>query len=178
MKIRSLLAPVFVALVLSGCGQKDSAPAGATAAATPAAAPAPAAGPRVIEITANDTMKYILGDKQSGPGTPLIIEAKAGEALKIVLTNAGTAPKEVMGHNFVLLKAGSDAGAFSAAATVAKDTGYIPPALKDEVLGNTELLGPRKSGEVSVTLAAGEYPFLCSFPAHFAVGMTGKIVVK
>jgi azurin len=178
MKIRFLLPSVFAALLISGCGQKESASAGATAAATPAAAPAPVAGPRVIELTANDTMKYTYGDKQSGPGAPLIIEAKAGEALKITLTNNGTQPKEVMGHNFVLLKPGSDAAAFSTAATVAKDTGYIPPALKDQVLGNTELLGPRKSGEVAVTLAAGEYPFLCTFPAHFAVGMTGKIVVK
>ncbi|MCC6414926.1 MAG: azurin, partial [Opitutaceae bacterium] len=25
---------------------------------------------------------------------------------------------------------------------------------------------------------AGEYPFLCSFPAHYQVGMHGKIIVK
>ena len=44
------------------------------------------------------------------------IEAKAGEELKIVLKNIGTQPKEVLGHNWVLLKLGSDAGAFAAAA--------------------------------------------------------------
>ena len=162
MKIRSLLLPAFVALVLSGCGQKDAAPAAA------AAAPA-AAGPRVVEITANDTMKYSV----------TMIGAKAGEQLKVVLTNTGTMPKDVMGHNFVLLKAGSDAAAFSTAAVAAKETGYIPAALKDQVIASIDLLGPRKSGEVVFTVPGpGEYPFLCSFPAHFAVGMKGTLIVK
>jgi azurin len=164
MKIRSTLLPVLFAIVLSGCGQKDAAPA----AAASAAAPAPA-GPRVIEITANDTMKFSL----------TTIEAKAGEQLKVVLTNTGTQPKEVMGHNWVLLKADADVGAFSTAAVAAKDTDYVPAALAGQVLAKIGLLGPRKSGEVEFTVpAAGEYPFLCSFPAHFAVGMKGKLIVE
>ena len=179
MKIRFPLISLFVALVLSGCGQKDSASAAASAAAPAAAASAPVAGPRMIELTANDTMKFMMGDKASGPGAGLVIEAKVGEQLKFVLTNNGTQPKEVMGHNLILLKPGSDSAAFSTAATVAKETNYIPPALKDQVLGNTEVLGPRKSGEFTITVtAAGEYPFLCSFPAHFAVGMKGTLSVK
>ena len=175
MKIRLPLLPIFAALVLSGCGQKDAAPAGAA----PTAAAAPAAGPRVIEIVANDTMKFIIGDKQSGPDAKLTIEAKAGEQLKVVLTNSGTLPKEAMGHNWVLLKAGTDVAAFSAAASTAKEQDYVPPALKDQVIANIGLLGPRKSGEVVFTVpAAGEYPFLCTFPAHYAVGMKGTLVVK
>ena len=177
MKIRFplILALTLAALAVAGCGQKDSASASATAsAATPAAT-----GPREIDLTANDTMKYTFGDKQSGPGTPLIIEAKVGEQLKVVLTNAGTQPKEVMGHNWILLKAGSDAAAFANAAVAAKDTNYVPAALKDQIIANIDLLGPRKSGEAVFTVTtAGEYPFLCSFPAHFAVGMTGKLIVK
>jgi len=176
MNIRFPLASIFLALVLSGCGQKEAAPA--AAGATTAAA-APAAGPRVIELTANDTMKFMMGDKSSGPAAGLVIEAKAGEQLKIVLTNTGTQPKEVMGHNLVLLKAGSDAMAFATAATVAKETNYIPAALKDQVVASIDLLGPRKSGEFTITVpAAGEYPFLCTFPAHYAVGMKGILSVK
>jgi len=160
MKIRFLLLPTLLSLLLAGCGQKDTA----TAAAKPAAA-----GPRVIEITANDTMKYSV----------TTIEAKAGEQLKVVLTNAGQLPKEAMGHNWVLLKAGSDSLAFSAAASTARETEYIPAALKDQIIANIGLLGPRKSGEAVFTVpAAGEYPFLCTFPAHFAVGMKGTLVVK
>ena len=165
MKIRFLLAPVAIALVLSGCGQKAAAPAAPASAAVPAAG----AGPRLVEITANDTMKYNV----------TTLEAKAGEQLKVVLTNTGTMPKEVMGHNWILLKAGSDATAFSTAAMAAKDTNYVPAALKDQVIAAIDLIGPRKSGEVVFTVPGpGEYPFLCSFPAHFAVGMKGLLIVK
>ena len=164
MKTSLLLASLCAALVFSGCGQKDTS---AAASAAPKA-PAPA-GPRVIEITANDQMKYSV----------TTIEAKAGEELKIVLTNIGTLPKEAMGHNWALLKAGTDAAAFAAAALTAKDTDYVPPSLKEQVIAHIETLGPRKSGEVTFTAPApGEYTFLCSFPAHFIVGMKGTLVVK
>jgi azurin len=177
MKFPIVLATALAALVISGCGQKDS---------TSTTAAAPATGPRVVELTANDTMQYSMGAQHSGPGAGLQIEAKAGEQLKVILTNTGTQPKEVMGHNWVLLKAGSDAAAFSIAAASAKDTDYVPPALKDQVykdaagtLAHIETLAPRKSGEVTFTVPApGEYPFLCSFPAHFQVGMKGTLIVK
>ncbi len=184
MKIRFPLVSLFVALALAGCGQKDSAPAAGGAST----ASSPAAGPREIDLTANDQMKYTMGDQQSGPTGPgLQIEAKAGEQLKVVLTNNGTLPVEAMGHNWVLLKAGSDAAAFSAAAAAAKETDYVPAALKGEIytdpdgnLAHIGTLGPRKSGEATFKAPAqpGEYPFLCSFPAHYAVGMKGTLVVK
>ena len=149
MKFRVTLFTLFLALVAPGYAQK----AGAA---------------RIIEITANDLMKYSLTS----------ITAKPGEAIKIVFTNAGTLPKEAMGHNWVLLKPGTDVMAFATAAASAKDTDYIPPSLKEQVVGHTPLLGPRKSAEVELKLAAGEYPFLCTFPAHYAIGMKGMLVVK
>lgn len=160
------LVSLSAVLVLSGCGQKDAAPAATATAAAKKDAPA---GPRVIEITANDQMKFSV----------TTIEAKVGEELKIVLTNGGTLPKEAMGHNFVLLKVGSDPAAFAAASIAAKDTDYVPAALKDQVVVHTEVLGPRKSAEVTFKVtAAGEYPFLCSFPAHFMVGMKGVLIAR
>jgi azurin len=128
MNIRLPLCLVSVAFALSGCGQKEtaSAPAAAAPAPAPAAAPAApkaAAAPRVVEVTANDTMKYNV----------TLIEAKAGETLKIVFTNNGTLPKEAMGHNLVVLKPGTDGAAFAAAAMAAKATDYIPDSLKGQV---------------------------------------------
>ena len=160
MKTRLLLVTALAALVSSGCGQKD----------TSTQASAAAAGPRVIEITAGDAMKYDV----------TAIEAKPGEDLKVILTNNGTQPKEVMGHNWVLLKAGTDVAAFDAAAVGAKDTGYIPAALADQIIAHIDLLGPRKSGEVDFKAPAtpGEYPFLCTFPAHSQPGMKGFLTVK
>ncbi len=189
MKTRALVVPLFAALLAAGCGQKESgASATAAAPASTSSAPAATAGAaREVDITANDQMKFVIGSKMSGPTENLTIEAKPGETLKIVLTNTGTLPKEAMGHNWVLLKAGSDAAAFSTAAATAKDTDYVPPSLKDEIYtdpdGHTariETLGPRKSGEITFKAPAqpGDYPFLCSFPAHYAVGMKGTLVVK
>lgn len=108
------------------------------------------------------------------------LEAKPGEEIKLVLTNIGTQPKEVMGHNWVLLKSGTDVAGFSAAAAAAKATDYIPEGLKDQIVAHTALIGPRKSDEITfkVPSAPGDYPFLCTFPAHYQVGMKGVLTVK
>ena len=205
MKIRFLPLAVLAALLVSGCGKKDSAPATvadamgstgsaatttaastgtpAATASSPAAAPtaaaskspttaatksSPAGNARVIEITANDQMKFSLAT----------IEAKAGEELKVVLTNIGSLPKEAMGHNWVLLKAGTDPMAFGAASMTAKNTDYIGPSVKDQVIAFIPILGPKQKGETTFKApAAGEYPFICSFPGHVAL-MKGTLIVK
>ncbi len=137
------------------------------------AAASAVAAPRLVEIAASDKTNAMKFDVTS-------ITAKPGEELQVVLTNNGTMPKESMGHNWVLLKKGTDVAAFAAAAIAAKDTNYIPPALKDQVIARIDVLGPRKSAEVVFKAPAepGEYVFICSFPAHFQIGMKGVLVVK
>jgi len=171
MKNYLILATSVSALLVSGCGQKESASAPASAPAVASAAPAPAtAAPRVIEITAGDNMKFNI----------TAIEAKPGETLKIILTNIGQMPKEAMGHNLVILKKGADTAAYAAAATTAKASEYLPPDLQDQVLAHSDLIGPRKSSEFlfKVPAETGDYPYICSFPAHYMVGMKGVITVK
>jgi azurin len=160
MKTSLLFVTALAALLTSGCGHKDDS---TTAAAAPS-------GPRTIEITAGDTMKYSVTQ----------IDAKPGEDLKVILTNIGTQPVAVMGHNWVLLKVGTDVAAFDAAAIGAKDTNYIPAALADQMVTHIDLLGPRKSGEADFTVPTtpGDYPFLCTFPAHYQTGMKGTLTVK
>ena len=177
MKIRLLPFALFSALLAVGCGKKENVPAttadaiaSAPAATAPkAAAPAAAASSaRVIEITANDQMQFNMTK----------IEAKPGEELKIVLNNIGTLPKLAMGHNWVLLTAGTDAMAFGAASMTAKDTDYIAPSMKDKVIAFIPILGPKEKGETTFKApAAGEYPYICSFPGHVAL-MKGTLVVK
>ena len=188
MKIRLLPFALVAALLAAGCSKSENIPATVAAVSAPAAANAatptiPSAAPastapgssaaatsgaRVIEITANDQMQYSV----------TAIEAKAGEALKVVLNNQGTLPKEAMGHNWVLLKAGTDPMAFATGSMTAKDTDFISPALKDQVLASIPVLGPKKSGEVTFKApAAGVYPYLCSFPGHAAL-MKGTLTVK
>lgn len=167
MKIHTFLVMLVAALAAVGCGKKDETAAASTSSTATAGQPAAV---RTIEITAGDNMKFSLAT----------IEAKPGEQIKLVLTNIGTQPKEVMGHNWVLLKKGADPAAYNAAAVTAKATDYIPAALNDQVIAHTALLGPRKSDEITFTVPTetGDYPFLCSFPAHYQVGMKGTLTVR
>ena len=144
--------------ILCACLLVTALPAGIStvAAQTPAK---PKVAARTITLTGNDQMKF---DKTT-------IAAKPGETIRIVLKSAGTMPKTVMGHNFVLLKLGTDVAAFSTAAFNARAT-----------IANTKLAGPGESVEVTfkVPAKAGSYDYLCSFPGHSAVGMRGKLIVK
>lgn len=127
-----------------------------------------AAAPRTVEITANDQMKFSVAN----------IDATAGETLRISLKNVGTLPKEAMGHNWVLLKAGTDVNAFAMASMTAKDAEYIAPSQKDKVLAFIKVLGPNQTADVTFTApAAGKYEFICSFPGHYML-MRGTLTVK
>jgi azurin len=125
---------------------------------------------RVIEITADDTMHYSM----------TTIEAKAGESLDVKLTNKGAMPKAAAAHNFVVLKKGTDVDAFTTAAVMARDTGYIPDKFKASVIVSTALTGPGETVEArfKAPTVAGTYQYLCSFPGHYAAGMKGSLVVK
>ena len=130
------------------------------------------AAPRVIKIRAGveNAMKFDVAS----------ITAAPGESITVALTNACAFPKNVMGHNWVLLTAGSDTTAFAAAAATEAASGYIPEKQKEKVVAFIKLLGPNETGDVTFTAptAPGEYPFLCTFPAHCAIGMKGVLVVK
>ncbi|HWA08024.1 MAG TPA: plastocyanin/azurin family copper-binding protein [Opitutaceae bacterium] len=172
MKTTFLASFALAAAFVAGCSKSEtaSAPAASATPAPAATAPAAGSGPQVVNIQANDTMKYDVTR----------IEATPGQDLKVVLTNVGSMPKTAMAHNWVLLKAGSDPLAFSTAAAAATTTNYIPAALQDQIIAHIDLLGPKESGEVAFKApsAPGEYPFLCTFPAHFLIGMKGVLVVK
>lgn len=128
--------------------------------------------PREIKIRAgvDNAMKYDVAT----------ITAAPGESIKVTLTNHMTLPKEVMGHNWVLLAAGTDVPAFAAAAAAEPGNGYIAAKMKDKVLAVIGVLGPKETGEVTFTAPTqpGNYPFICSFPGHFLTGMKGMLVVK
>ena len=144
----------------------------AASQAKPAAAQAkPAAGAaRTVEITGGDDMKYSVTE----------IAAKPGETLKIKLVSKGTLPKVAMAHNVVVLKSAAKQTDFVNAAAMARATDFIPADMKDQVLAATTLAGPGETVEVTfkVPAAAGSYPYLCTFPGHFAAGMRGNIVAK
>jgi len=153
MKIKSILALSTLALTCFNSPAKaDSAPA------------------KTVSIIAYDTMKFNVTK----------IEAHPGQKLTVELKNEGTAPKAAMTHNWILLKAGEDATSYSMAAMTAKADGYEPKALASKVVASIPHLGPKESGKVTFTVPStpGNYPFLCTFPAHCMAGMKGVLVVK
>jgi azurin len=98
------------------------------------------------------------------------ISAKPGETLRIRLTSKGTLPKIAMAHNVVVLKADAKQIEFANAAAMAATTGYIPAAMKDQVLGATTMAGPGETVEMTITMpTARTCPTLR--PGHFAAGM-------
>jgi azurin len=166
MKNYILLPMLAGSILLAACGQKQET--AAPAASSPAVAEAPAVA--TFELTANDTMKFNLTR----------LEAKAGQDVKVTLTNMGTLPKAAMGHNWILLKKGVDPKSIADAAVTAAATDYVPAQLADQIIAHIKLLGPKQSDEVSFKAPTepGEYHYLCSFPGHFVSGMTGVLVVK
>jgi azurin len=151
-------------LLLAGCGQAEKP--------SPAIAPKAAAAPGVktLAITGDDAMKFNV----------TVFEVKAGEPVRVTLTNIGKMPKQAMAHNWVLLQPCSEAdfNAFGMAATMAAPT-HIPTGTAAKIIAQTKLLGPGETDTIDFTAPAqpGEYPFLCTFPGHFAL-MKGKLVVK
>jgi azurin len=155
----------LAALLLAGCGQSTAE--GISGAA--AAAPAPA-GARTLQLTADDTMKF----------SATTLEARPGEALRLVFKNTGRMPKQAMAHNWVLLKPGTEAevNAYGMAAASAAPT-YLPADRSAQVIAHTGMLGPGETDTLDFTAPAepGEYPFVCTFPGHFAL-MKGKLIVR
>ena len=123
-----------------------------------------------IEITGNDQMQYNIK----------AFEVTEGQKVVLSFKHIGQIPATAMGHNVVILKSGTAVPAFATKCGPAKDTGYIPQdgESKKEIVAYTKMLGGGESDEISFTApAAGNYPFICSFPGHFAI-MQGIMTVK
>ena len=129
-----------------------------------------AAQARTVELVATDNMKF----------STQTIEARAGETLHVVVRTSGQMPKIAMAHNFVLLNKTAKVVDFVTAAMNARATDFVPADKKADVIAHTALAGAGETVEVTfkVPSAAGEYPYLCSFPGHFQAGMKGTLAVK
>ncbi len=137
--------------LLACSGQKESE----EAATTPPASTAPEVQVVVIRPV-GDEMKYETTE----------FTVKAGTQVKVVMENVAT--QLAMQHNVVITKPGSNTDDVGLAAVQAGEAaGYIPQ--HDAVLFYTPLAKPGETTEVEFTApAAGDYPYVCAFPGHYA----------
>lgn len=120
-----------------------------------------------LSITGDDLMQYSTKE----------LRVKEGQKVRLTLRHIGKMEKNVMGHNVVILKQGVDAAEFAARAATERDNDYIPPG-SDQIIAYTQMIGGGQTTTIEFDApAAGEYDFLCSFPAHFAL-MNGKFIVE
>lgn len=119
-----------------------------------------------LELGSNDMMQF---DKAE-------LKAPAGSTVTLTLTHNGQLPKNAMGHNFVLLKQGTDLPTFANKAMTAAASDYIPEG--DEVIAHTKLIGGGETTSITFDAPeAGTYDYICSFPGHYAI-MKGKFIVE
>ncbi len=147
--MRTFLTTLALAVTLSACGGGG----GETA--------------EVALASVGDEMRYAQTEFTVAPG----------QTVHLVFHNVATSP--AMRHNVVVLQQGSDVTAFGTAAVSAAATDYIPPAMEAEVIAHTPMSDPGETVEVTFTApdSAGDYPFVCTFPGHFAT-MQGVMRVQ
>jgi azurin len=169
--MKKLLCSLILVSYMVGCSSESEmvdAPASDSAASEAVAMDPIANVGDVVEVqmTADDRMRYNLES----------FSAKVGQTVKLTLVNIGKMPKAAMGHNVVFLKPGSDQNAYVSAAAQRRDSEYIPES--EATFAHTKLLGPGESDTIQFKVTeAGDYTFLCSFPAHLYAGMRGIMTV-
>jgi len=164
MKTSTLLIARLGALLalgigLAGCGPKPEGAAVADETLVTA-----------ITITGDDRMRF----------SPTRFVVERGTEFRLTLHNAGSMPKESMGHNLVVLRPGTDPNGFAASSMRHPATSYVAPELTARVVAVTPVLGPGEKHELVFTVPdePGEYAFVCSFPGHTPAGMRGVMVVR
>ena len=171
---KTLFLMATVALMVASCGDnKKSEESSQTAEQAAAEAAAPAQSQETEAITVNlegtDQMTFNIQE----------IKAKAGQTINLTLKHVGQMAKNQMGHNFVLLKKGTDIPAFGMAAMEAGlEKEYIPNDGKD-IIAHTRLLGGGESDTISFKAPSepGSYDYICSYPGHFSL-MKGVLIVE
>ena len=118
-----------------------------------------------IIINSNDMMKFDQNE----------LRVFEGQKITLTLNHTGKMSKEIMGHNFVLLKKKTDLSDFAQRAMLARENEYIPKG--DETIAYTKMIGGGESDTITFTAPEkGSYTYICTFPGHYGL-MKGVLIV-
>jgi azurin len=124
-------------------------------------------GARLITVEAGKNLSFV----------PRTLKARAGEPIRLTFSNPDVVP-----HNWALVKAGALARFGALVNRIVADPEaalkqYVPNS--DDLLAYTDVVAP--GGQFTIDFRAptapGRYPFLCTFPGHWAA-MNGELVVE
>lgn len=102
------------------------------------------------------------------------IHAKEGQTVHLIVKNKTADKKEVMWHNWVLLKKGVNVSKFAQKAV--KDENY--PLTSSDVIIATKTLGGGDTQTLTFKVPTkGKYKFICTFPGHYLM-MNGDLIVE
>ena len=119
-----------------------------------------------VNVGVGDTLAYDV--------TEISAPASCG-SFTVNLTHAGKMPAASMGHNWVLVPAGTEQEIAMAGVRAGAGAGYLPEDAR--IIAATKMLGGGEADSITFELpAAGTYAFVCTFPGHWAV-MKGTFTV-
>jgi azurin len=163
------------ALVSAGCGktQRHDERAATNAMPSPDLTPAP---PKAVEVpkpaekveieiaSVANTMTY---DKTA-------LTVPTGAEVHLTLRNKAT--MSTLPHNWVLVKAGTEASVAAAGLKLGDKAGYIDVSDHDMIV-HTPLAKPGETSDVTFTAPEpGKYPYVCTVPGHYMM-MKGTLTV-
>ena len=161
-------------LALSACGGGGTdQPTIDTPAPVAPAAPAASATPPAYEGDAAEITLTPVGNEMKYAETEFTVHP--GQTVKLTMNNTATSP--AMHHNITVLKSRDDVQMVGTAAASAADTDYISPRTESKIIAHTPMAAPGETHDVTFTApAAGDYPYICTYPGHF-VSMKGTMHV-
>ncbi len=119
-----------------------------------------------ILINSNDLMKFDQNE----------LRVFEGQKITLTLNHTGKMSKEIMGHNFVLLKKETNLNDFAQRAMLARENEYIPDG--NETIAYTKMIGGGESDTITFTAPEkGSYTYICTFPGHYGL-MRGVLIVS
>ncbi|TDU81099.1 azurin [Prosthecobacter fusiformis] len=149
--------PAAAPAATPGTAPAPAAPATAEATA-PALTPAPEAAQIALKVDVANPLAYDIKE----------FSVKSGQAVKLTFNNVHPAVPQP--HNVVIGVSGSKDKLLALAMQMATSPdgmakGYIPES--PDILFHTKLLQPGQSETIEFTApAAGDYPYMCTFPGH------------
>ncbi|KIH85566.1 azurin [Pseudomonas batumici] len=124
-----------------------------------------------VDVDSTDQMSFT---------TKEITIDKSCKTFTVNLTHAGSLPKNVMGHNWVLSKADDMAGIAADGMAAGIDKNYLKDG-DTRIIAHTKIIGAGEKDsvtfDVSKLSASESYMFFCSFPGHNSL-MKGAVVLK